>query len=62
MIPNPKLKVRAGGYTKKGEAIVQFYRRGTSFYDCLVWPPAARSDRYLRDLVQFMQHRVPHPR
>jgi hypothetical protein len=57
-----KLKIRPAGYTARGEAIVQFYRRGTSYYDCLVSVAAARNDAYLRSLVQFMQHKVPHPR
>ena len=39
--------------------VVMFFRVGSGFYPCFVAKSGARSDDYLRGLINFMQHKVP---
>ena len=55
------LLVKSGGFTGDGKcARLLFWRPGTGEYECYVALYAARNDNYLRSLVEFMEHKVPH--
>jgi hypothetical protein len=49
-----------GGRLQPECFVVHFYRRGTGYYPCLIARNCAHNEAYLRSLVEFMQHKVPH--
>jgi len=57
MIRNALMVTR--GHETTHEFVVLFFRVGSGFHPCKVDKIVARNDRYLRSLVDFMQHKVP---